>query len=615
MINRRIAAIRSYLKGDLSIRAKIIISLGSLCVIICVMFFAVNYSFIRSEILGLIIKSYGEIAIKQFEYVEYVTQRNLEQVEIMSRNPSVAGAAGGGGNAAADAYIRTEMANSGEFDGFIILSGDGRRVYSTGDTAVGAQGPGLTAAVNKSADLYIGPARTAEKNGRKYYLQPVSCPIRAGGAGPVRGHLLAFINLDVLDDSLAALNVGKVGRAYLVDSSGRVLCSSGDYEFSQQNYPFGDYFLMNSPKIERAGFRLLSPETGGLSEGVRKCLDTTHAGYGMYASHFGNDVIGIWKWYSYFEWVFLIEIDRAEAFAPITKTLVFFVIIALVFAGVTLGIALLLSKNIQKAIARFIDAFIKGASGWIGSRYPLPDVSDKRIVEITESGEREYDQSRGMCFFEIGTPGAKLGSEVTCRLIVQGRITSCESCRVYRAVMSNEMNNLGAWYNMFMGRVQKVIVDAMNMIAILTHASVELSKATQDSSVHATSQASAAEEIVGTIEELSAGFDTVWSGTSEQYQSLKVMIMRVKEFSAQVREMEAEVKRIQGNAVDFTEQAKEGENNLNQMKESMTMISKSSGEMVKIINIIDGISEQINLLSLNAAIEAARAGNYGRASP
>jgi len=610
MLARRFGAFLSYLKQDMSIRARIVFSLGALCLVICVMFFAVNYLFTRKEILDLIINSYSEIAIKQFEYIEHVTQRNLEEIEILSKNAAVVNAATGGGTNAADASIRSEMTQSGEYEGMIILAAGGRRVYSSGETVVGAQGPGLTAAVARSTDLFIGPARTVERDGKIHYVQPVSCPIRAGGA--VRGHLLAFINLDILDDSLESLNVGEAGRAYLVDSSGRVLCSSGDYEFDRQNYPFGDYFIMNAPKIERGGFRLLSPETGGLSEGVKKCLETTHAGFGMYQSHFGNDVIGIWKWYSYFEWVFLIEIDRAEAFAPITKTFVFFIIIALVFVGVTVGIAILLSGSIQGAISRFIDSFVKGASGRIGTRYPLPDVSDKRVMEVVDGAEREFDGSRGLCFFEIGSLGAQIGNDAVCRLLVEGRIASCERCRIYRRVMSNEMNGLGAWYNMFMSRVQKVIGDAKEMIAILTHASEELSKATQDSSEHATSQASASEEIVGTIEELSAGFDSVWNGTSDQHQSLKVMIMRVREFSGLVREMETEVKRIQGSAIDFTGQAREGERNLNQMKDSMTMISKSSGEMVKIINIIDGISEQINLLSLNAAIEAARAGNYGR---
>ena len=135
--------------------------------------------------------------------------------------------------------------------------------------------------------------------------------------------------------------------------------------------------------------------------------------------------------------------------------------------------------------------------------------------------------------------------------------------------------------------------------------------------VEATASASA--EISSSAEELAAGTEEQSTQTSEVAAAVEEMTQTIVQTSRNASNA--------ANSADLTSnKAKEGALKLKENKEGIEKISRSSektggiisslagktDQIGEIAQVIDDIADQTNLLALNAAIEAARAGEQGR---
>jgi methyl-accepting chemotaxis protein len=206
----------------------------------------------------------------------------------------------------------------------------------------------------------------------------------------------------------------------------------------------------------------------------------------------------------------------------------------------------------------------------------------------------------------VAKPISQLRDE--CMLLAQGDLRESEA----RSFSEDEIGQLGSGFQEMRRNLRELTSKMLSQSEQVAASSEELTASAEQS-------AQAANQVAISITEVA-------QGTNNQIQAVEQTMAVVEQISAAIEQTAATSNEVAAMAVETTEAVKGGQQAVNKavlqmgnvgkgsaaLQVTVDKLAESSKQIGQIVSVISGIAAQTNLLALNAAIEAARAGEAGR---
>lgn len=174
-----------------------------------------------------------------------------------------------------------------------------------------------------------------------------------------------------------------------------------------------------------------------------------------------------------------------------------------------------------------------------------------------------------------------------------------------KVITNDEVGQMSEWFNIFIGKIQDMIIDISKNANTLSTSSSELTSISEQMNTGVEQTSMKSDTVASAAEDMSTNMNNIAASMEQASASINTVATSTEEMTSTINEIATNSEKAHSITDEAVSEALGASENVDKL-------GRAAQEIGKVTEAITEISEQTNLLALNATIEAARAGDAGK---